>query len=550
MRNRLERRRLTLRAAALCIVLVLLCGCLLPAFAEGPERTDSVPDQTWDEEIEDEPAWDEEEDIWTDEPVLLPAEGGIPVVVDGLDDIGLPDETPTPDSGAVKADEHFEMTYLFWLSESDEADGGLPYAEQTVGSGEELLMPEEPEVEGKSFRFWYSRDDEGTAVRFMPDEGPLWPEADSECSLYACFTDDEAQQEESVLDEEEDIAVLPELSEEQPAAEEETPLDEAEQPEKGRSPEEDADLADDSVDGDKNALPADELDEDAPGWEDWAQEESAAVFLLKTPTSRPGSNDPSQWAPDNSECKWVGKVKTYGAAWEDNGKNILTNVSDYVVSWPDGATGDAWSLKPGDDYWGQVVDEIWDEYKDTIEKQTGITGLTQDDLESIVVTPYKISRNNGTKPDKHIDCIISVKSRKNFTARFNVRAPGEDDYSIRESREYQSGERVEETTADIEKELDIGGARYVFDGWYKELPGSVTDEPDPEEKVSQNEWEEGYEPTDEELENGVVNFYAYYVLADIDPDTGVETDFFGLPLMLCAGAAVLGCKNRKKEEDK
>lgn len=242
-------------------------------------------------------------------------------------------------------------------------------------------------------------------------------------------------------------------------------------------------------------------------------------------------------------------MKTYGAAWEDNGKNILTNVSDYVVSWPGGAIGDAWSLKPGDDYWDEVVDEIWDEYKDTIEEATGVEGLTQEDLESIVVTPYKISRNNGTEPDKHIDCIISVKSRKNFTARFNVRAPGEDDYSIRESREYQSGERVEETTADIEKELDIGGARYVFDGWYKELPGSVTDEPDPKEKVSQDEWEKGYEPTDEELENGVVNFYAHYVLADIDPDTGVETDFFGLPLMLCAGAAVLGCKNRKKEED-
>ena len=549
MRNRLERRRLTLRAAALCIVLVLLCGCLLPAFAEGPERTDSVPDQTWDEEIEDEPAWDEEEDIRTDEPVLLPAEGGIPAVVDGLDDIGLPDETPTPDSGTVKADEHFEMTYLFWLSESDEADGGLPYAEQTVGSGEELLMPEEPEVEGKSFRFWYSRDDEGKAVRFVPDEGLLWPEEDSECSLYACFIDDETRQEEPVSDEEEGIAVLPELSEERPVAEEETSLDEAEQPEEDRFSEEDADLAADSVAEDKTALPADELDEDAPGWGDWTQEESAAVFLLKTPTSRPGSNDPSQWAPDNSECKWVGKVKTYGAAWEDNGKNILTNVSDYVVSWPGGATGDAWSLKPGDDYWDEVVDEIWDEYKDTIEKQTGITGLTQDDLESIVVTPYKISRNNGTEPDKHIDCIISVKSRKNFTARFNVRAPGEDDYSIRESREYQSGERVEGTTADIEKELDIGGARYVFDGWYKELPGSVTDEPDPKEKVSQDEWEEGYEPTDEELENGVVNFYAHYVLADIDPDTGVETGFFGLPLMLCAGAAVLGCKNRKKEED-
>ena len=126
MRDRLERRRLTLRAAALCIVLVLLCGCLLPAFAEGPERTDSVPDQTWDEEIEDEPAWDEEEDIRTDEPVLLPAEGGIPVVVDGLDDIGLPDETPTPDSGAVKADEHFERTYLFLAQRVDEPTAACP----------------------------------------------------------------------------------------------------------------------------------------------------------------------------------------------------------------------------------------------------------------------------------------------------------------------------------------------------------------------------------------------------------------------------------------
>ena len=100
MRNRLERRRLTLRAAALCIVLVLLCGCLLPAFAEGPERTDSVPDQTWDEEIEDEPAGDEEDDIRTDEPVRLPVEGGLHVGGVWLNDFGLPYETPTPVSGA------------------------------------------------------------------------------------------------------------------------------------------------------------------------------------------------------------------------------------------------------------------------------------------------------------------------------------------------------------------------------------------------------------------------------------------------------------------
>ena len=53
----------------------------------------------------------------------------------------------------------------------------------------------------------------------------------------------------------------------------------------------------------------------------------------------------------------------------------------------------------------------------------------------------------------------------------------------------------------------------------------------------------------DELENGVVNFYAHYVLADIDPDTGVETGFAALPLLLCAGTAAIACKHKKKEED-
>ncbi|MFR9067187.1 MAG: hypothetical protein ACLVJH_10070 [Faecalibacterium prausnitzii] len=77
---------------------------------------------------------------------------------------GCPTRRRRRTAGPSKRTSILRGPYLFWLSESDEADGGLPYAEQTVGSGEELLMPEEPEVEGKSFRFWYSRDDEGTAV--------------------------------------------------------------------------------------------------------------------------------------------------------------------------------------------------------------------------------------------------------------------------------------------------------------------------------------------------------------------------------------------------
>ena len=45
---------------------------------------------------------------------------------------------------------------------------------------------------------------------------------------------------------------------------------------------------------------------------DWSDTDNkAAVFVLKTPTSTPESNAPSQWAPDNSECKWIAKVNTY-----------------------------------------------------------------------------------------------------------------------------------------------------------------------------------------------------------------------------------------------
>lgn len=572
MRNQLERRRLTLRAAALCIVLVLLCGCLLPAFAEGTAQVDSVPGQTQSEENADEPALAEKDEQDAEEPETPEEE---PVSADELEDAddseepALPDdsmddadETPDlPDTSDTKnelsdetpgggsADEYFETVYLFWLSEKDEADGGLPYAEQTVGSGEELLMPEEPEADGKTFRYWYSRDDEGTAVRFVPAEEPLWPEEDGECSLYAYFTAD-AKQEELIFDEDETL-VLPneaDLSEE--TDEEQSSLDETEKEEDALLEESDtneADLAEeDTVLPDEEA--ADEADLYAKGWGDRDEEVSAAVFLLKTPTSLPGSNDPSQWAPDNSECKWLGKVNTYGATWEDNGKNVLTDVSEYVVSWPGGDTGDVWTLEPGDSYWNAVVDEIWDEYKDTIETATGIDGLTKSDLESITVTPYKISRYNNTNPDKHIDCIISVKSKKSFTARFNVRAPGESEYTIKDSQEYQRGERVEETTVDIAEKINIGGVLYVFDGWYKEKSGPVLDEPGTD-KVTQDEWDEGYPPTPDELENGVVNFYAHYVLADIDPDTGVTVEFFALPLMLGAGAAVLSCKHKKKEED-
>lgn len=530
MRNRLERRRLALRTAAWGIVLVLLCGCLLPAFAEGGALPDSVPGQTQEEDEPDQSGADEDD---------APEEQS-----------GDADDTKDPAKDADSAyepEEYFETVYTFWLSERDEADGGLPYAEQTVGSGGELLMPEDPEADGKVFRCWYSRNEEGAALRFTPPEGELRPEADGECSLYAYFTAEKVT--EPVLDDE-DTSALPGLNEdaEDAALDDEAAAEEADKDVLVDDPDAD-DEENELTDEDEEILPEEEAADEAELFAADRGSERAAVFLLKTPTCLPGSNDPSQWAPDNSECRWIGRVNTSGAVWSDGGRNILSNVSDHVVSWPDGSTGDVWTLEPGDTYWNAVVNEIWDEYKAEIEEETGITGLTQSDLESLAVTPYKISRNNNTNPDKHIDCTISVRSKKSFTARFNVRAPGADSYTMVDSHEYQSGERVELTDADVEQNITIGGVLYTFAGWYREVSGPVVDEPGTTDRVTQDEWDEGYLPTEDELANGVVNFYAHYVLAEIEPDTGVTVSFFAVPLVLGAAAAGLGCKKRKKEED-
>lgn len=560
MRNRLRRRRLALRAAALCFVLALLCSCLLPVFAEGALPADSAPGQIQENEPEpelpaEEPLDEEQEEpAGPDEPEIFPEEKAEelpeeePELPEELPE--LPEETEEPDSSLVpevpgdEPAETFETTYFFWLNEKDETEGGLPYAEQTVASGEELLMPEEPEADGKQFRYWYTRDDEGTAVRFVPSEELLWPEENSECSLYAYFT---AEASEELTDPEE--ADIPALDEQEPEPEEEQPLPEenAALPE----PEEDAQegLTEETVAEEDVLLTEEAALDDAEDVETqaWGRGEDAAIFLLKTPTSRPESNDPSQWAPDNSECRWIGRVNTRDAVWSD-GKNVTSGVEDCIVSWPDGSADTAWTLEPGDDYWDDVINEIWDKYRATIEKETGIIGLEQSDLEAITVTPYKISKGNSTNPDKHIDCTISVKSKKSFTARFNVRAPGEDEYTIVDSHEYESGQPVKETTVDIARSIDIGGVLYVFDGWYKEESGPVADGPGTK-KVKENEWEEGYLPDETELENGVVNFYAHYVLAEVQPDTGVTLSFFAAPLLLCAGAAGFCCTKTKKEED-
>lgn len=222
-------------------------------------------------------------------------------------------------------------------------------------------------------------------------------------------------------------------------------------------------------------------------------EERALVYYLKTPTSNPDSNDTDQWG----ENVGTAIVNTDGAVWTNN-KNIF-NPSDYVVSWPDGTphSGESWLMpKEGNE---KHYRAIYDKYRATLEAESelGVT-LDYDDIEEIYLTPYKISKNNGSSPDKHIDCTISVKTKKVFAAVFWVTDP---DGTVRQvdAKNYVTGSSIEKTGRTQDPTKTENGITYVFDGWYNEAG----------EKVTEDRWP--YTPNETELFDGTVNFYARYV---------------------------------------
>ena len=111
----------------------------------------------------------------------------------------------------------------------------------------------------------------------------------------------------------------------------------------------------------------------------------------------------------------------------------------------------------GHNYFEEVRTAIFSAYKSKIEnqikeqlKEQGQTvtdiNLTEDDITQIKVTPYKISKNNSTKPDKHIDCTIDIVNNKVYTAKFWVMEPGTLKYEMKDSTTYLKENSVKETS--------------------------------------------------------------------------------------------------------
>lgn len=245
----------------------------------------------------------------------------------------------------------------------------------------------------------------------------------------------------------------------------------------------------------------------------------ASIYYLKSPGSIPSSNEPDEWSADPIG---TGTVDTAGATWSDarwqdvNGdwqfaaaKNVL-NPADYIRDMPgmtketlEGET--AWKLNPN--YYGDKYYNIIDQWIVELESELDVD-LETNDISAVYLVPYKISRNNDTDPDKHIDCEVRLITDKVFYAEFKVIMPdGSTEWPEGRNIPYKKGDSVKKTTlAPTEGENSkfpqtkvVDGVTYEFVGWYNEAG----------ELLTEDNWD--YSPSPDELEDNIVTFTAKYV---------------------------------------
>lgn len=185
--------------------------------------------------------------------------------------------------------------------------------------------------------------------------------------------------------------------------------------------------------------------------------DQALVYYLLDPTKDANSNDSGHWGKTSLG---TAMVNTTGATWA-GGKNCFDNVDQRVVSWPNGT-----NVVPRDsDAWN----EIFDNYKTTIQAQLPGVTFTKDDVEEIALVPAKISKNNGTNPDMHLDCNASIKCKNVALVKYYLRDAGSTQFEQKGARNYISGNATQPSDVMNEQFPEtktVDGVTYTFSGWY------------------------------------------------------------------------------------
>ena len=185
--------------------------------------------------------------------------------------------------------------------------------------------------------------------------------------------------------------------------------------------------------------------------------DQASVYYLLDPDKDANSNDSGHWA---SEPLGIAMVNTTGATWT-GGKNCFDNVDQRVVSWPNGTN----VVPRGSDAWN----EIFENYRATIQAQLPGVTFTKDDVEEIALVPAKISKNNGTNPDMHLDCNVSIKCKNVALVKYYLRDAGSAQFVQKGSKNYISGNATQPSDVMNEQFPEtktVDGVTYTFSGWY------------------------------------------------------------------------------------
>lgn len=192
---------------------------------------------------------------------------------------------------------------------------------------------------------------------------------------------------------------------------------------------------------------------------------SALFYYLNNPNGSLDSISTTQWTSLGS-----GSVNLTGLNSsnfpKDNGKTaIFDRVSDRVITWPDNSTGDEYQVVRESEDWNK----IFKAYKSVIEGMLPGVTVTDDDVESISIKPYKLTNNDD---GYHVDCSVSITCRNLFNARYYVddpTTPGEGFQLVASKLTYREGDTTDITDfPDVSLPLSkkVGGIEYTFNGWY------------------------------------------------------------------------------------
>ena len=282
--------------------------------------------------------------------------------------------------------------------------------------------------------------------------------------------------------------------------------------------------------------------------EDWY--DKAGLYIMYDPEAKPDSNDTTMWTgvvTVGGEHAKLGDLN--GATWTGNRNIFFRNIGgadsdtakQYIKYWPDGAAYNGPRvLEPGNlfrqtdvTYNGKsatLENMIFEMYKGKLVTMYTDNGYSEAQANDIVkqlkasditftITPHKISKDNWesdpTNPRKHIDCTVTVTCDKTFTAKFNVKKPGESGYTTVNSKLYLWKDNEANTVIQYVNDDTVpheinekDGSKWVFDGWYPENDAGTG----PDETAAITNWP--YKVSEDELTNyggdRVVNFYAHY----------------------------------------